>query len=168
MSRRIEHRAEFGHPVDLVYAVLTDEGFLRERLTAIGGRSVELVSYAGDQDGMKAVTRQGIDAQHLPGAVRKVAPGGMTIERTETWDGGGNGRYRGTVDASVGGFPGSLRGNTALRTRTGGSELLLDGTVKVSIPLLGGKIEDVIIEQVGRLLRLEAEFAIRWLETHRG
>ena len=145
---------------------VTDEGFLRERLAAIGGRSVELVSFAGDTSGMKAVTRQGVEAQYLPGAVRRVAPNGVTIERTETWDGGGNGRYRGTVDASVGGFPGSLRGSTALRDRAGGSELLLDGTVKVSIPLLGGKIEDVIIEQVGRLLRLEAEFAARWLETH--
>lgn len=168
MSRRIEHRTEFGQPVDLVYAVLTDEGFLRERLAAIGGRGCELVSYTGDETGMRVVTRQGIGAEHLPGTVRPVALNGVTVERTETWDAGGNGRYRGTVDASVSGFTGSLRGSTALRQRAGGSELLLDGTVKVAIPLVGGKIEAVIVEQLGRLLRLEGGFTARWLETRQG
>jgi hypothetical protein len=167
MPRRIEHRAEFDHPVERVHAVLTDEGFLRERLAAVGGRRSELVSFTGGGTGTRAVSRQHIEPDHLPGAVRRIAPGGVTIDRTETWGGGQGPHYRGTVEASVHGFTGSLHGRTELRD-AGSTQLLLDGTVKVGIPLVGGAIEATIVEQLGRLLELEAGFTARWLETHRG
>jgi hypothetical protein len=180
MPRRIEHRAEFDHPVDRVHAVLTDEGFLRERLAAVGGRHSELVSFSGggtsgtsSASGTRAVSRQRIGAEHLPAAVRRIAPGGVTINRTETWDGRDGARYWGTVEASVQGFTGSLQGGTQLRNGAGPggtpgrAVLLLDGTVKVAIPLVGGAIEATVVEQLGRLLQLEAEFTARWLETSR-
>lgn len=177
MPRRIEHRAEFDHPVDRVHAVLTDEGFLRERLAAVGGHHSELVSFSGrgtsGASGTRVVSRQRIGAEHLPAAVRRIAPGGVTVNRTETWDGLDGAHYRGTVEASVQGFTGSLQGGTQLRNGAGPggtpgrAVLVLDGTVKVAIPLVGGAIEATIVEQLGRLLRLEAEFTARWLETHR-
>lgn len=163
MARRIEVRTEYAHPVERVYAALTDETCVRERLASIGGRNSQLVSFSTDGGTTTAVMRQGIDAEHLPGVVRRVASNGVTIERTETWRPDGR---TGTVEAAVSGFTGSLQGTTALTETAGGSELVLDGEVKVGIPLIGGKIEDVIVEQLGKLLRAEAKFTNRWLESH--
>ena len=211
MARRIEHRAEYAYPAGLVYAALTDEGFLRERLSKIGGRQSELLSFTVDGGTTTAVMRQSIDAKNLPGIVRGVTPHGVTIERVETWTApssapvsapssgpasgpssgpasgpasarpsgpasdpsagqGRNGRYTGTVEASVSGFSGSLHGATALTDSSTGTKagcvLVLDGDVKVSFPLVGGRIEAVIVEQLGRLLSAEARFTDRWLESH--
>lgn len=166
MARPIEHRSEFGFPAERVHAAFTDEAFLRERLAGIGGERSELVSLTVDGDTARAVMRQGIDAEVLPGTVRRVAPNGVLIERTETWSVESNGRYRGAVDATVSGMPGSLTATTSLADTPAGSELVVDGSVKVSIPLVGGKIESVIAEQLGQLLRAEARFTTRWLESH--
>lgn len=162
MARRIEHRSDFGHPADRVHAAMTDESCLRERLAAIGGRHSELVSYASNGSTTKVVMRQGIDPEYLPSVVRRVAPDGVTIERTETWDDGRSG----AIHAAVHGMPGSFNGRTTLADTAGGSELVLQGDIRVSVPLIGGKIESVIAEQLGRLLRTEAKFTNRWLESH--
>jgi len=162
MARRIELRTGYRHPADRVFAALTDQECVRERLASIGGESSELVSFTANGDSTRIVMRQGIDAAVLPSVVRRVTPNGVTIERTETWQAGN----RGTVEASVQGFTGSLRAAAAVVADAAtGSELVLDGEVKVGIPLIGGKIEAVIAEQIGRLLSAEAKFTDRWLES---
>jgi hypothetical protein len=176
MARRIEHRSEFGYPADQVYAALTDENCLRERLSRIGGRQSELVSFTADGDETTVVMRQSIDAEYLPGVVRRITPDGVTIDRVETWRApseGDDGSYRGTVEASVRGFAGSLHGTRALSDSnasgagdgSAGSVLVLYGEVKVQVPLVGGRIEAVIAEQLDRLMRAEARFTERWLES---
>ena len=168
MSRRIRHRTEFGHPAQRVHAALTDESCLRERLSTIGGRLSELLSYRADGGKTTVVMRQSIDAEDLPGIVRRVAPDGVTIERTEIWMAGDNGGYHGTAEAAVSGFNGSMHGTTTLADIAAGCEYLLSGQVKVGIPLIGGKIEEVVAEQLDRLLRTEARIPNRWLESQQG
>ncbi|HEY3262208.1 MAG TPA: DUF2505 domain-containing protein [Pseudonocardiaceae bacterium] len=172
MARRIEHRSEFAYPAERVYAALTNEAFLRERLSEIGGRRSELVSFTADDGTTTAKMRQSIDAEHLPAMVRRVTSDGVIIDRTETWtapaDQDGEGWYAGTVEAKVSGFGGTLRGTTALADAEGadadGSVLSLDGEVRVDLPLVGGRIEGVVADELGRLLRAEARFTDRWLE----
>lgn len=163
MARRIEFRTAYGHPAERVMAALTDETFVRERLTQIGGRASELMSFTVDGGAMTAVMRQGIDAEHLPGVVRRVAPNGVTIERTETWHAG---TLRGTVDAEVRGFTGRLNATASLGDTPAGSELVIDGEVKVGVPLVGGRIEAVVAEELERLFQAEGKFTNRWLESH--
>jgi hypothetical protein len=45
----------------------------------------------------------------------------------------------------------------------GGSELNVRANAQVSVPLIGGKIEGVIAEQVERLLTAETAFTQDWL-----
>lgn len=165
MGRRIDHRAEFAHPADRVYAALTDEDCLRARLAKVGGDRSELVSFIRDDasGSVTAVMRQTIAPEYLPSVVKRITPGGVTIERTEMWE---DGRHGGTVNAAVSGMPGSLKGTTAVSGKGTGAELVLNGEVSVSIPLVGGKIEAVIVEQLGRLLKIEARFTNRWLESN--
>ena len=39
-------------------------------------------------------------------------------------------------------------------------------TSDVRVPLIGGKIEEIVAEQVRRLLAAETAFTIRWLGSH--
>jgi hypothetical protein len=162
MARPIEHRATFGFPAERVHAAFTDETYLRERLATIGGRSSELVSHRVDNGTAVAVMRQGIDPEHLPQVVRKITPGGVLIERTETWRGGAP--YRGGISATVSGMPGTMEGTLTLADITTGCTLTMAASVKVGIPLVGGKIEAVIVEQLAQLLEAESRFTTRWLE----
>ena len=164
MPRPIEHRTSSTHPAARVFATLTDEAFLRARLADIGGKNSELTSFSRDGGTTRYRLRQTVDAQHIPSVARAVIRGDLVIERTESWAASG-GQYDGTIEASVPGTPASVRAVTSLLDRAEGSELLLTGTVKVGVPIVGGKLESLIVEQLIDLLRAEGRFTQRWLDS---
>ena len=47
-----------------------------------------------------------------------------------------------------------------------GSEFEVHADVEVKVPLIGGKIEEIVAEQVRQLLEAETAFTVRWLESH--
>jgi hypothetical protein len=165
MPRPIEHRAGSTYPAAQVYAAFTDEAFLRERLAELGGKKSELTSFSTEGDTTRYTLRQTVDAADLPSVARKVVRGDLVIERTEAWSASGE-RYAGDIQAHVPGTPASVHGTMLLTDTADGSELVLGGSVKVGVPLIGGKLEDMIVDQLGRLLRAEAKFTQRWLESH--
>jgi uncharacterized protein DUF2505 len=165
MSRPIEHRTSSPYSAAAVYAALTDQEFLRARLKRLGGKHSELTSFSTEGGATRYSLRQAIDAERIPSIARTVIRGDLVIERAESWT-GNDGEYDGTVEASVTGAPGSVQAVTSLLDTGGGSELVLTGTVKVAVPLFGGKLEDLIVEQLTALLTAEGEFTRHWLETH--
>jgi len=60
---------------------------------------------------------------------------------------------------SISGVPAEIRS----RSRLVEAGLTVQAEVRVSIPLIGGKLEKVVAEQVEKLLAAEAEFAEKWL-----
>ncbi|WP_137812644.1 DUF2505 domain-containing protein [Gandjariella thermophila] len=169
MARRIEHRTSTPWDADRVHAALVDPAFLRDRLAALGGPGAELVEHRVDDGAVTVRLRHGIPPEEVPAAVRPFLGSGLKLERIETWHGDGPGRYSGTVRLDTSGLPGEIAGATAVQNLpAGGSELSVDGEVKVSIPLVGGKIEDIVAEQVRKLLAREADFALEWIAEHAG
>ena len=158
MPSRFEHRASFPVPAGAVYATLVDEEFLTARLNDIGGKGAALLSHTTSDDGAAYTLRQGVDAANLPGPVASIVGGDLVVEREERWRGRDSaGR------ATITGVPAQITSRSRLSDRGGASELVVTAEVKVSIPLIGGRIEKVVAEQVTRLLAAEAEYAGKWL-----
>jgi hypothetical protein len=166
MSTRFEHRATYTAPANTVYRTLVDRAFLDERLKAVGGKAAEVVDYTGSGDAVAFKLRQGIDADKLPGAVRAILKGDLVVEREERWQLEG-GTHTGTSRVSMSGVPGEITSKVRVADRgDGGSDVVTAAEARVSIPLIGGKLEGVIAEQVGKLLSTEADFAGKWLAEH--
>jgi hypothetical protein len=159
----MEHRARFATPADAVYAAIIDPAFLADRLEALGGTNAAVEDRTESAGAVTYRLRQGLAAQHLPSAVRTLLKGDLVVHRTETW----RADKTGTVQATVQGVPGEINGTMRLSDVDGGTDWLTSLEVKVSIPLVGGKIEKSIGEQVVKLLANEAEFTGKWL-AHRG
>lgn len=165
MPRRFEHRAGFSAPAATVYATLVDSAFLTERLTRLGGKDAALVEHGTSDNTVVIRFRQGVEAKHLPGAARAILKGDLLVEREERWRPDGAG-YASTGRATITGVPGEITSQARLDDRADGSELVTEGQARVGIPLVGGKLEAVIAEQVSRLLIAEADFAAKWLAEH--
>jgi hypothetical protein len=103
-----------------------------------------------------------VSREHLPGPVQKVLRGDLIIERTEKWRRGADDTYDGTIAARVKDAPGSINGSLRISGSGSSGQFQVDGEVRVDIPLIGGKIEEAISEQVVRLLRREGQFTIEW------
>jgi Protein of unknown function (DUF2505) len=164
MSRQIDYRSTYPHPADEVYATMVDPDYLRARLERIGGARASLLEHSADVGGARYRLRHGLDAKDLPSVVRTVLPGDITIERNERWTRQDSGRYLGEFDVAIPGAPGSAGGAMRLRDLPdGGSELSVRADVRIAVPLIGGKIEGVVGEQVQGLLAAEAAFTHEWL-----
>jgi hypothetical protein len=158
MARRIEHHTTSPHSAEKVFGALVDETYLRDRLAAIGGNDAELVSFATSGEKTSYQLKQGVPAEHLPSVAKSLLGGDLVIQRIENWAAGA-----GTVEVTLGGVPGRLDGSFTVTDNGSGSKLTLTGEVKVSIPLMGGKLEKMIAEQVAVLLDKESEFTSEWL-----
>lgn len=163
MSRPIRYQSQYAVPAEKLYATLVDREFLRAKLEAIGGNNAALLDLASDADSAKYTLRQGVNREHLPTPVQKILRGDLVIERTETWRLAESGRYEGTVTARVKDAPGNIGGGLTVAGRDGGSEFAINAEAKVDVPLIGGKIESAIAEQVVRLMEREARFTQQWL-----
>jgi len=144
-------------PPAQVYALFGQRGFQEGKLAATGGLDPELVTFESDADGLTVVTRQAIPAEVLPSMVASMMQGNPSTERTEKWRPDGDG-YTADFTVVIKGAPASLKGTMTLAAEGAGSTLTIAGQASVPIPLFGGKIESVIVEQVGSLLDEEESY----------
>jgi hypothetical protein len=169
MARRIEHRTRSRWDANTVYSTLVDPAYLNERLAAIGGRGAQLAEHHAHPDGaVDFRLRHGVEAQHLPPAVRTLLGGDLMIDRAEAWRSEGAAGYVGTVTVTIPSMPGELGGTMRLAgAGADGSTLVLDGSVRIPIPLVGGRIEETVADQISKLLDSEHAFTEEWLDKHR-
>jgi len=157
---------------DAVFAKYSDRTFLDGRLRAAGGIDPQITELLVDGEGsdrtVRIVSRQSIPASVLPSVVSAIMPGDPVILRTENWrpvDGG----FLADFDVVIKNAPASLQGTMTLTAAPGagsaGSVVTIVGRATVPIPLFGGKIEGVIVDQVDKLLRFEEQYTQQQLGT---
>jgi Protein of unknown function (DUF2505) len=165
MPRPIRYQSRYPLPAAKLYTVLVDRDYLRAKLHEVGGQDSELVDLTVDPDGARIALRQGVSQDVIPGLIRRVLRGDLVIERTETWRRVGPSHYDGTVSVRVKDAPGTIGGALSLVDVDDGSasEYRLDGSANVDVPLLGGRIEAVVADQVVKLMEREGQFTADWL-----
>ena len=165
MPRPIEQRAHFESAADEVYAALVDPEHLAARLAELGGKDAAVTAHEpADDGGTRLVLRQGVPVEFLPSVVRRFTGEDLVLDRVERWrrrDGGG---WTADLEVTVRGLPGSITGTEELTDAVGGgSDLVVRARTSVPVPLVGGKIEGIVVEHVGNLMGWEADFTRRWL-----
>jgi Protein of unknown function (DUF2505) len=158
MASGLELRHRYPVPPDRIRAVLTDPDYLRDKLHAVGGPQAELLSREQDERGITVVLRQTVPDDALPSFISAMLSGGLTIRRTETWT-----NSSGSVHAEVDGAPGTVTGAMRLEPDQAGCVLGAQLTAEVPLPLIGGKVEKIITEHIGKLMDAEYRFTLEWL-----
>lgn len=163
MPRPISHHAAWDEPAATAYAVLVDADHLNARLKELGGNDPALLEHSVDDSGARLRLRHSVPVEFLPSAIRRFTGDDLVLDRTETWRPRDAGGYEGSVEVQVRGLPGSISGTQSLVDDGDGSVTDVEGTVSVSVPMVGSRIEGVVVEQVGQLLDAEDAFTRRWL-----
>ncbi|KEI45329.1 DUF2505 domain-containing protein [Saccharopolyspora rectivirgula] len=172
MTRRIEHRSTSGWPAAAVHEALVDVDYLTERLHALGGSRAELVQHETTDDGVHYQLRHGIRSESLPALARSVVAGDLVVDRSESWRQADENHYTGEVAAEIAGAPCSITGSMWLRdlttpTDSSTSELVFSAKVDVNLPFVGGKLEELVANQVEQLLLAEERFTEEWLAARK-
>jgi len=147
-----------GATVDRVFSMLADREFreavcdyqrvLRHDVTV--DRVGETASVTIDQDH---------GTGRLPGFAKKIVGDRINIVQSEVWTGGAHGN----ITVTVPGKPGEMTGTATLTGDDGGVTEKVDMTVKVNLPLIGGKVEGLIADMLTKALRAEHHVGKDWL-----
>jgi uncharacterized protein YndB with AHSA1/START domain len=151
--------------VETVFALVTDPAFLERKFTAAGAKDVEVSAEQTPNGGTTLVINRRVTLD-LPGfAAKFIQPTNMFVQ-TENWEPAtDDGRRVCTYQVDVQGVPSHIAGTVTLSPEGGQTRQDIEAEMKVSIPLVGGRLEKVAVENGTTLLRNEAEFTNRELAT---
>ena len=164
MPRAFDMATEYEGTVEQVHAAFCDRQYWLARLEASGADDWTLNGFhLGGDGGVDVVTIQVLHANRLPGVVHQFHRGDLEIRRAETWTGVSDGAAQAAVASSIVRAPVALNGGASLSPVADGARLAFQATVEVRIPLVGGKMEKFIGNQLIALLNDEQQFTTRWI-----
>lgn len=150
--------------VEQVHRAFLDKQYWLARLAGSGADDATLNSIRATPDGgVEVSTTQVLRADRLPAVVHQFHHGDLEIRRAEHWTGLVGGQAEATVSGAIPGAPVTVTGSAALVPSELRAHLAFRATVEVRIPLVGGKVENLIGHQLVDLLIAEQRFTTRWI-----
>lgn len=169
MPRSFDMVADYGASVEQVHGAFRDRDYWLARLAVSGVDIYALDEVIDDgRGGLHFTATQTVWAPKLPAVVTQLHRGDLSAVREEHWGPLTDGRAVGTLQGRINGAPLTILGDAVLASHGAGCRLRLAATIEVSIPLLGGKVESMVGQQMQNLLRLERAFTDEWITDGHG
>jgi hypothetical protein len=170
MPRSFDMSTDYAVTVDAVLRAFSEEQYWLARLTDSGADdstldSMEVGGPSGGDGSIDVITTQVLRSDRLPAVVTQFHRGDLRIRREERWEPVSNGSATATVTGSILDSPASLSGTAVLEPvpESGSARMTLRASVEVRIPLVGGKLENFIRNQLVELLIREQRFTTMWI-----
>lgn len=161
--------ATHAYPADVeqVLAMLADEEFLRHKAEALGHRDFAVLDIS-ETGGTTTITTKRTVPVALPDFARKFLSPTNETTQTDVWNApAADGSRDGVWNIAVAGAPVRMSGTVRLGPAgSTGCTNTIRGQLKVAVPLVGGRLEKMLVEQTGRVIDAEGEFGRRWLAEH--
>ncbi|MGH8829346.1 MAG: DUF2505 domain-containing protein, partial [Jiangellaceae bacterium] len=151
---------------DTVFAMLVDEGFIARKTTAANALRHEItVRRDGDRVIIELLRVMPPD---VPDFVRKFVGETIDIRQTDSWEAAApDGSRDGSIRLELAGAPVTCSGTMRLRANGAETVVTIDGTVKASVPLFGGKIEQAVLQGLTEAAKIEQRVGRDWLAGRR-
>ncbi len=160
MATKLSYDLTYDAPMLDVGEMLMDVGF-RERVCDAQHALRKTVTVGQDGGGMKVVVDTVRAAQGIPGFAKKLVGDEIQLVQTERWSDIENA----LIEVVIPGKPGQLSGTLALRESGGTTTETVELEIRVSIPLVGGKIESLIADLMRKALRAENAVGRQYLTS---
>ena len=147
-----------------VFAMLTDAAFQERKCAATGAldHEVEIDEY---DDGSAAIrTSRTMPTDQVPDFVRTFVGQTLTVAQVDDWQPpAADGSRDGTAVVEIKGAPVRLAAAMTLHADGAGTRQTIDGDLKASVPLLGGRIEKAVEPALQAAIRVEQREGRAWL-----
>ncbi len=148
---------------DQVAELLADPEFVRARCAATGSLDSEVDVSHEDSGGFTVTTTRTFPTDSFPAFARSAVGDRLTVRQEDRWEPAGDGVWTGHTTVSTVGVPARVEARLRLAAGVGGATQTIEGQISASIPFLGGKIEEMVHEQVTEALEVERRLAGEWL-----
>ena len=165
MSKQLESRTTIPATVQEVFELRTSERWVDLKRDKLNDGSA-LVSRTVRPDGGVDFSVSRELPAGVPGFLEKFLPKEGKAVQNESWGPpDASGRCSGTWSVDIPGAPATLGGTSYLEPAGDGCVQVIHGTAKVSVPLIGGKAEQFIVDMTKKLMAKEAELMVASLSA---
>ncbi|GAA2055800.1 DUF2505 domain-containing protein [Williamsia deligens] len=162
MATKLQHPVTYPLGIDRVRAAVSDRAYWEALAQSVKKSPGEVRSVTVDGDTVAVELTQRIPSDKLPSVVTSMVNGDLSIERSMTWTFTSPTSADGRFSATVPGTPATTEGTFSLREEAGATVADFSGSVTVRIPLVGGKIEKMISQNMLTLFDAERDFTVAW------
>lgn len=158
--KRVSHTLTYpGSTVHDVFAMLGDPAY-RKAVADYQGVVDFDCEISMNGDGMDARVEQAHGTDRIPGFAQRIVGHEIRFVQQETWPS----PLSADIHVTIPGKPGDMTGSLAL-TQSGEDVVeRIDLAVKVSMPIVGGKVEDLIAGFIGKAFDAENKVGVKWLK----
>jgi hypothetical protein len=158
--------AELAYDADpeTVFAMICDVGFQERKCMANGAIEHEVEIEEFEDGGAVVTTHRTLPADGVPDFIKSFIGNTLKVTQTDDWAGPGqDGRREGTAMVEIAGAPVRFTATLRLEPNGSGSRQSVDGALKASVPLVGGKIEKAVEPAIRAAIRAEQRTSVAWL-----
>jgi uncharacterized protein YndB with AHSA1/START domain len=159
---RFQHTSTYDAPPADVYAMLTDPAWREKAAEAQGVVSCDVTITPQDQ-GSRVVVDQVQNTAGLPAIAKKITGETTRAVVTEVW----TSPTAGTVEILAPGKPTKAVGTVSLQADGATTKHVTELEVTVKVPLVGGKLEQVMADNIRKGMEIEQAVGAAWLEGDR-
>lgn len=156
---RIRHALQYAATPAEVYQMRADPAF-RARVCEAMDTVRHDIAIDGVDDSLTVTVDMVQHTKGMPSFAKKVVGDETRVIQTERWETVESGH----IEVEIPGKPGHIRGTLSLTAEGEGSVYCFDGEAKISIPLIGGKLEGLIEKLFTEGMDTEQRVAAEWLD----
>ncbi|WP_310964374.1 DUF2505 domain-containing protein [Nocardioides terrisoli] len=157
--KQLRHDMRYdGATTEQVYTMLANPDF-REKVCDFQRFPKRTVTITPSDTGMAVRIDQFRPADEVPSFAKKFVGAEINIVQEEQW----SSHTSADLTVAIPGKPGDMSGTVSLAESDGGTTETVSVDIKVNIPLVGGKIEDLISGLLLRALKAENKVGRDWL-----
>lgn len=157
--KRVSHSLTYpATTVDEVFAMFVDESY-REAVSAYQKVTDFSCDITAAPPGADVRIEQAHSTDRIPSVAKKFVGDEIRFQQHESWaDPSGA-----DVKVTIPGKPGDMEGTMGLRQDGDDVTQVVDMEVRVGIPFVGGKIEEMVADFVGRVFDAQNKVGVKWL-----
>lgn len=150
-----------GTPAD-VFAMLCDKAFRNQVCEATLATEYDVTITSREQGADIRIRR--VMPANVPEMARRFVGDNLEIVQTEEWGAASaDGSRTARLHMEMPGKPGRVTGTITLGPHGQGSREVIDAVVKVSVPLVGGKLEEQVVRALKAAISAEGKVGAAWL-----
>jgi hypothetical protein len=169
MAKALDYTFEFPYSPEEMFQEGIRLEYVVAQAKALNHYNIELVTLEDGPDGGHAVATYEIDVE-LPGWAKKILQPRNKITEQRDWvapEADGSRSYSFTVRLEN--VPAEIKGVVRLAAAAGGgtrNEVHAD--IKSSVPIFGGKLEDLVARDLSKTIEAEAGYMTTWMKENKG
>lgn len=159
-----QHKSHFPKDSDTVIKMFTDKDYFLEKYQMVGATNIELLDHELDGDRFTVEIKRDVPADvPVPSFAKKFMASTMTVVQRDTWD---IQSKTGQLHIDLRGVPVQVTCEMDLVDDGTGCTLILNFDARANVPLIGKKVERLILDDIISKLDADTEAGIRLLESY--